>query len=83
MINSVSPGLMLTAGTEQMFFKIAQSKGWGTEWAKIEKRIQQECWPNPTGCLRKVEEVANLVTYLTRPVANYINGANIQLMVEV
>ena len=76
-VNSVSPGLMLTAGTEQMFLKIAQSKGWGTEWAEIEKRIQQEYWPNPTGRLGKVEEVANLVTYLASPVANYINGANV------
>lgn len=78
-VNSVSPGLIATPGAKRMFRQIAQGKGWGTEWAEIEKHLVQEDWPNPTGRLGRPEEVANMVAYLASPLADYINGANIRV----
>jgi NAD(P)-dependent dehydrogenase (short-subunit alcohol dehydrogenase family) len=78
-VNTVSPGLMVTPGAEQMFRQIAPSKGWGTEWAEIEKHLVQEDWPNPTSRLGRPEEVANMVAFLASPLADYINGANIRV----
>lgn len=78
-VNTVSPGLMATPGAERMFREIAPSKGWGTEWAEIEKHLVQEMWPNPSGRLGRPEEVGNMVAYLASPLADYINGANIRV----
>jgi len=78
-VNSVSPGLIATSEVKHMFHQMASSKGWGTDWVEIEKNALQENWPNPTGRFGRVEEVANLVTYLASPLADYINGANLRV----
>ena len=78
-VNTVSPGLIATEGAKHIFHQIALSKGWGTEWAEIEKHLVQDDWPNPTNRLGRPEEVANLITYLASPLADYINGANFRV----
>jgi NAD(P)-dependent dehydrogenase (short-subunit alcohol dehydrogenase family) len=78
-VNTVTPGLILNNRLNEMLQHIAQSKGWGTDWAEIEKRAVQEMFPNPTGRLGQVEDVAMLVTFLASPLAGYINGANIRV----
>lgn len=75
-VNTVSPGPIVTAVVERYYRQSAASRGWGTEWAEIEKHAVQEDWPNPTGRLGRVEDVANLVAYLASPLAGYVNGAN-------
>ena len=66
----MSPGLIATSEVKRMLHQIALSKGWGTDWAEIEKQALQDSWPNPTGSLGCVEDVANLVTYLASPLAD-------------
>jgi NAD(P)-dependent dehydrogenase (short-subunit alcohol dehydrogenase family) len=58
---------------------MAQNQGWGTDWAEIEKHLLEEVWPNPSGRLGYVEDVANLVAYVASPLADYINGADIRV----
>ena len=78
-VNAISPGLIATEGTKRIFHQIAPNKGWGIEWAEIEKHAMQEFWPNPTGRLGRPEEIANMVAYLASPLADYINGANFRV----
>lgn len=78
-VNSVSPGLVLTPSAQEMFVQIAPSKGWGNSLADIEKHMLEEDWPNPTGRLGRVEDIANFVAYLASPLAGFINGTNIRV----
>ncbi|GAX36249.1 SDR family NAD(P)-dependent oxidoreductase [Nodularia sp. NIES-3585] len=78
-VNTVSPGLIATEGTKNIFHQIALSKEWGKEWVEIEKHAMQEYWPNPTGRLGRPEEIANMIAYLASPLADYVNGANIRV----
>jgi 3-oxoacyl-[acyl-carrier protein] reductase len=78
-VNAVSPGLIITPSARQMFTQVGLSQGWGQEWADIEKHLLQKDWPNPTGRLGKVEDIANCVTYLASPLSGYINSANIRV----
>ncbi|BAY50075.1 putative 3-oxoacyl-(acyl carrier protein) reductase (plasmid) [Scytonema sp. HK-05] len=78
-VNTVSPGLIATEGAKRIFHQIALTKGWGTEWAEIEKHLVLEDWPNPSSRLGRPEEVANIIAYLASPLADYINGANIRV----
>ncbi|MGL5793952.1 MAG: SDR family NAD(P)-dependent oxidoreductase, partial [Waterburya sp.] len=78
-VNTISPGLILTTAATQQFQKMAESKGWGTDWTEIEKHLLQEVWPNPTNRLGRVEDVANSIAYISSPLADYINGADIRV----
>jgi 3-oxoacyl-[acyl-carrier protein] reductase len=78
-VNTVTPGTILNKKLENMLRHMAQSKGWDTDWEKIEKHAVEEMFPNPTGRLGQVEDVAMLVTFLASSVAGYINGANIRV----
>jgi 3-oxoacyl-[acyl-carrier protein] reductase len=59
---------------------IAQQAQWGTdEWAEIERRAVKEIVPNSVGRLGRVEDIANAVTFLASPLADYIHGANLRV----
>lgn len=75
-VNTVSPGPVTTAGTRELFQKIALEKNWGTNWKEIEKNITKEMLPNMASRFGTPEEVGNLVTFLASPRADYITGAN-------
>jgi len=78
-VNSVSPGLVVTARVVEIFRETAAHLGWPDDWAEIERRILQEILPNPTGRLGRPEDVACLVAFLASPLAGYINGANFRV----
>lgn len=78
-VNTVSPGPILTPALSQFFRSIAKEKGWGDDWNTIERMATREIVPNTVGRVGRVEEVANLVTFLTSPLAGYINGANLRI----
>jgi NAD(P)-dependent dehydrogenase (short-subunit alcohol dehydrogenase family) len=78
-VNSVSPGLIVTARVMEIFQGMAPHLGWPDDWAEIERRILQEVLPNPTGRLGRPEDVACLVAFLASPLAGYINGANFRV----
>jgi 3-oxoacyl-[acyl-carrier protein] reductase len=78
-VNSVSPGPILTATAERVFGELAKERGWGEDWAQIERRAVESVMPNPLNRMGRVEEVADLVTFLASPLAGYIHGANFRI----
>ena len=58
---------------------LAARFGWGSDWSTIEHHILTEVLPNPTGKLGTVEEVADLIAFISSPLAGYINAANLRI----
>jgi NAD(P)-dependent dehydrogenase (short-subunit alcohol dehydrogenase family) len=56
-----------------------RERGWGEDWADIEKKIVETDYPNPCGRIAERQEVADLVVYLCSPLAGFINGQNIRI----
>jgi 3-oxoacyl-[acyl-carrier protein] reductase len=75
-VNTVSPGLILTAEVEAAYRARAAKKGWGEDW---EAMAVQTDFPNPCGRIARREEVADLVVFLCSERAAYINGQNIRI----
>jgi len=79
-VNTVSPGIVVTAGTQQFFHHVAQERGWSTEdWPQIEKQVVQEFASNTVGRLGNVEEVGKFFAFLASPAAGFINGTNLRI----
>ena len=78
-VNTVSPGLTMTAEVEAQYRARARRKGWDEDWAGIEAQIMAEGPANPLGRIARVEDVADLVTFLASERAGYINGQNIRV----
>ena len=59
------------------------NRGWDDvtpqDWPAIEAGILAGILDNPTGRLGRPEEVADLVAFVTSPLAGYINGANLRI----
>jgi NAD(P)-dependent dehydrogenase (short-subunit alcohol dehydrogenase family) len=77
--NSVSPGPIRTPALERVARALAAQMGWPEDWSEIEQRFIQTVLPNPCHRVGRVEEVADLATFLASPRAGYINGANIRI----
>ncbi len=78
-VNLVSPGVIATREVKAHMQQRARSKGWGDDWETIQRKGLAEMFPNPSGRLAEVAEVADLVTFLASERAGYINGANIRI----
>ena len=78
-VNTVSPGPVLTATAERVFGELAKERGWGEDWAQIERRAVESLMPNPLNRMGRVEEVADVVSFLASPLAGYIHGANLRI----
>lgn len=78
-VNTISPGLIRTEQVEAIYRKIADKRGWGSDWPSIEAGIVKEDFPNACGRLAEREEVADLVTFLCSDKAAYINGQTIRI----
>jgi NAD(P)-dependent dehydrogenase (short-subunit alcohol dehydrogenase family) len=78
--NTVSPGVIHTEGVEHVLRDAAQRLGWGEDWEIIQRRWFEDMLSDKTvKRLGRVEEVADLVTFLASPLADYINGANLRI----
>lgn len=76
--NAVSPGDIITPGSEVRWRAVAKAKGLRDDWTAIQDQIPE--WaPNPSGRVGRPEDVANLVVFLASPRAGYINGTNIRI----
>ena len=75
-VNSISPGVILTAGVEGWFRKLNEQFGWGTEWAEIEKRAIAALAPNHVGRAGRPEDVAHAVMYLASPEGGFVTGTD-------
>lgn len=79
-VNLVSPGLIKTDEVEAHFRARAQRKGWGSDWAEIEKRAMEEMGGgNPSGRMSTREEVAAGVLFLASKPASHISGVNLRV----
>ena len=78
-VNTVSPGLTMTAEVEAQYRARASRKGWGETWPEIEAAIMAEGPSNPIGRIARVEDVADLVVFLASERAGFINGQNIRV----
>jgi len=77
--NTVTPGPVLTPMLERWIRDIAKARGWNGDMPEWEHRFATEVRPNPLGRVARVEELADLITFLASPRAGFINGANIRV----
>jgi 3-oxoacyl-[acyl-carrier protein] reductase len=77
--NAVSPGPIHTPGLEHAYRAIAAGRGWGEHlsWPELEGHIVAEDWPNPTGRIGRVDDVAAAVAWLASPRAGFVNGTSL------
>ena len=78
-VNTISPGIIVTPALEKFYRQMAATRGWGTNWEDIEEGVLREILYNPVGRLGRVEDVANLVAYLSSALADYVDGANFRV----
>lgn len=72
--NAVSPGIIMTAGVDQMFDAMQLEKDPALRAAKA-----AEFAPNPVGRAGKPQEIADAVVFLCSARADYINGQNLRV----
>lgn len=77
--NTICPGPIMTDGFERLWRIVARERGWGDEWAEIERKLVVEALPNPTGRVGRVEEVSGLIALVASPLGGFINGADLRV----
>lgn len=78
-VNSLSAGIIVTPKVEHYLRKMATNHGWGEDWCNIEKRVMQEWKYDEAKRLGRVEDLSSVVTFLSSPLSDHINGANIRV----
>jgi 3-oxoacyl-[acyl-carrier protein] reductase len=79
-VNTLSPGPVFTPAMERVIGGMAKQEGWGTDdWAEIERRAAKEVVPTLVGRIGRVDDIANAVTFLASPLADFIDGANLRV----
>jgi NAD(P)-dependent dehydrogenase (short-subunit alcohol dehydrogenase family) len=59
---------------------MAMQEGWGTDdWAELDRRAAKEVVPTSVGRIGRVEDIANAVTFLASPRADFIDGSNVHV----
>src|SRR5262249_55866093 len=67
-------------GVERVLRETAKRLEWGDDWQIIQRRWFEDMLSDKTvKRLGRVEEVADLVTFVASPLADYINGANLRI----
>jgi NAD(P)-dependent dehydrogenase (short-subunit alcohol dehydrogenase family) len=77
--NTVAPGPVRTARMEAAVRSVAEDRGWGTEPDELVRHAEQDLWPNPTGRVGRVDEVAAAVAFLAGRRSGYVNGADLRV----
>ncbi|HAX76883.1 MAG TPA: short-chain dehydrogenase [Cyanobacteria bacterium UBA11372] len=79
-VNTVSPGPILTPALEQVMRGVAKQNGWGDDWERdIEPKVITQVVPLSVNRIGHVDDIANAVTYLASPLADFIDGANLRV----
>lgn len=77
--NTISPGVILTPGMQQMFQARADAAGDTRPWDELEADIVAGYAANPTGRLGRPEDIAAAAVFLASPRADYINGSTLRV----
>lgn len=78
-VNTVSPGYVRTEQVEAAYRRLARKLGRGEDWSEVLQLIVERDFPNPCGRIAERQEVADLVTFLCSPRADFINGQNLRI----
>lgn len=78
-VNTITPGTILTPALERTFRDWARARNWGEEWGEIERRAVAEMFPNPSGRVGRIEDIATMAAFIASPLAGFVNGANIRV----
>ncbi|KAB8319546.1 SDR family oxidoreductase [Tolypothrix campylonemoides VB511288] len=78
-VNTVSPGPIETAGFDEILLQMVKAQGSGTNLEEMKAQMLKGPMSNPAGRLGTPEDVAHLVTFVSSPLASYINGANLRV----
>lgn len=78
-VNTITPGTILTPALERTFRDWARARNWGEEWEEVERRAVTEMFPNPSGRVGRIEDIANMAAFIASPLAGFVNGANIRV----
>ena len=78
--NTVSPGMIMTPGVEDMLKGMAPGLGLSPDdLPALEQFAVKNMVSNPSARLGRPEDIAAAVTFLASPLAGYINGANLRV----
>ena len=78
--NTVSPGMIVTPGVEDLLKGMAAQFGLQSDNLPVlEQYALEHMVPNPSARLGRPEDIAAAVTFLASPLAGYINGANLRV----
>ncbi len=78
-VNTITPGTILTPALERTFRDWARARGWGDDWDVIERRAVAEMFPNPSGRVGRIEDIAAMAAFVASPMAGFVNGANLRV----
>jgi 3-oxoacyl-[acyl-carrier protein] reductase len=77
--NVVSPGMVLTHSLKAWFRAIGEREGWGDDLEKSEAWVLANGSKQLVARIGRVEDIADLVTFVASPRADYINGTNLHV----
>lgn len=78
-VNTVSPGMVFTPAARGWMTSVANERGWGEDFAEIERRFTREVIPLSVARIGRPEDVGRLIAFLASPLAAYVTGANFRI----
>ncbi len=77
-VNTVSPGMIRTAGLEDFLRGFAAKRGWDDDIDRAADYILQGTGQT-VNRIGEVDDIAHAVAYLASPLADFVNGVNLHL----